>query len=328
MSLRLFAATLLYLLGAGPTTLERAVIPAGTAIPIRFLHPLRSGKDSVGARVLVQTMAAGARDSCVIAPAYGLIGGRLVISSGGRLFAGRGQLEIQFDSLQTQAGDWVSMDAVLDSLEWAPPKSLSDSGRLLGSRSSITGRAVPAGVAAATGIGLIPVAALGGFSMIRRGPRAEILAGETGSLRLTDSLALVEPTCRPIAGYQELVEPPKLPQFPTEASDETGTKPGDLINLILLGPQAGVDSAFARADWVAAESRSALNLTEGVGAAILKKSDRSAPVSTEYFEGRPEIWPSSARAPMPGCGTTSGCGNWTLLPPSGWAPRTKTSGSR
>jgi hypothetical protein len=72
------------------------------------------------------------------------------------------------------------------------------------------------------------------------------------------------------------------------ASDKSGRKSGDAINLIFLGPGRQIDSAFRRAGWVAARPASLWALTREVTAAIASRPAVGAPVSTLYFEGRKE----------------------------------------
>ena len=72
------------------------------------------------------------------------------------------------------------------------------------------------------------------------------------------------------------------------ASDKSGRKSGDAINLIFLGPGGQIDSAFRRAGWVAARPASLWALTREVTAAITSRPAVGAPVSTLYFEGRKE----------------------------------------
>ena len=57
-----------------------SVVPPGTHLPIRFLYPLASGRDTVGTRVLVQTMGALVQDSCVVGPAFTQVQGRVTLS--------------------------------------------------------------------------------------------------------------------------------------------------------------------------------------------------------------------------------------------------------
>src|SRR5712692_10624357 len=165
------------------------VIPAGTRIPIRFVQRVTSGRDTVGTEVLVQTMGALVQDSCVLVPPYVRAKGRIVVSRGGGRFGRHGRLGLRFDSLEVRAGQWLSITGVLDSLEYAKPGALSDSGLVSSGRTSVGGvgrRLVPAGVAAAVDLDAIPVTVLGGFSLIRRGPPMRIMSGEIGGIRLTE----------------------------------------------------------------------------------------------------------------------------------------------
>src|SRR5437868_2539491 len=53
-----------------PLLLTDVVVPARTHIPTRFVQRVTSGRDTVGTPVLVQTIGAVVRDSCVIVPPY------------------------------------------------------------------------------------------------------------------------------------------------------------------------------------------------------------------------------------------------------------------
>src|SRR5205823_2420647 len=85
------------------------VIAAGTHIPIRFLEPITSGRDTIGTPVLVQTMGALVRDSCVVVPPYLRAKGRVVVSKGGGRFGRHGKLGLAFDSLEVRPGRWLAM---------------------------------------------------------------------------------------------------------------------------------------------------------------------------------------------------------------------------
>src|SRR2546430_16021915 len=131
------------------------VIPAGTRIPIRFVQRITSGRDTVGTGVLVQTMGALVQDSCVLVPPYVRAKGRIVVSRGGGRFGRHGRLGLRFDSLEVRSGHWVAISGVLDTLEYAKPGALTDSGLVSSGKTSVGGggrKLLPAGVAAA-GVG-------------------------------------------------------------------------------------------------------------------------------------------------------------------------------
>ncbi|HKW41357.1 MAG TPA: LssY C-terminal domain-containing protein [Gemmatimonadales bacterium] len=268
------------------------VIPAGTRIPIRFVQRITSGRDTVGTAVLVQTMGALVQDSCVVVPPYVRAKGRIVVSKKGGRFGRHGRLRLQFDSLEVRRGLWVAISGVLDTLEYAKPGTVSDSGLVSSGKTSVGGvggRLVPAGVAAAVDLNAIPVALLGGFSLIRRGPPVRIFAGEVGGIRLTEPLVLPgEDRCEPVTAHRELTELPALPTFVPRSENRTGTALGDPFNMLLLGTGEGIDSAFRAAGWLPAQKRSVATVTREITAAIASRPAITAPVSTQYFEGRPQ----------------------------------------
>jgi LssY C-terminus len=268
------------------------VIPAGTRIPIRFAQRLTSGRDTVGTEVLVQTMGALVQDSCIVVPPYVRAKGRIVVSKGGGRFGRHGRLGLVFESLEVRPGRWVAISGVLDTLEYAKPGTVSDSGLVSSGRTSVGGvgkKLVPAGVAAAVDLDAIPVAVLGGFSLIRRGPPVRILAGELGGIRLTEPLTLPgEDRCEPVSSHRELTELPVLPRFVPRSENRTGTAFGDPFNVLLLGSANEIDTAFRATGWLPAQKRSVATVTREITAAIASRPAITAPVSTQYFEGRPQ----------------------------------------
>jgi hypothetical protein len=280
------AAMLLALLSAD------VVVPAGTRIPIRFVERITSGRDTVGTVVLVQTMGALVQDSCIVVPPYVRAKGRIVVSKRGGRFGRHGRLGLRFDSLEVRAGRWVAISGVLDTLEYAKPGTVSDSGLVSSGKTSLGGvgrRLVPAGVAAAVDLDAIPVAVLGGFSLIRRGPPVRIYAGELGGIRLTEPLVLPgEDRCEPLTAHRELTELPALPTFVPRSENRTGTAFGDPFNVLLLGRSTEIDSAFRAVGWLPAQRRSVATVTREITAAIASRPAITAPVSTQYFEGRPQ----------------------------------------
>ncbi len=284
--MRAIALALLALLPAD------GVIPGGTHIPIRFLQRITSGKDTVGTAVLVQTMAAVARDSCTLIPPYMRARGRIVVSRRGGRFGRHGHLGLRFDSLEVRPGRWVAIAAVLDTLEYAAPGELTDSGLVSSGKGSVVGigkKLVPAGVAAAVDIAVVPVALLGGYSLAHRGPPVRVLAGEIGGIRLTEPLVLPdEHQCEPLAARRDPAQVPALPSFVSRSENRAGTVLGDPLNLLLLGTATEIDSAFRAAGWVRAQKPSVLAVTKEATAAVASRPAVSAPVSTQYFQGRPQ----------------------------------------
>jgi len=273
------------LLLSSPVAAQSISFPTGVVVPIRVLHAVTGGRDTVGSPVVAQTLAAMVQDSCVIVPPFAVIRGHVVRSIGGRRLGRSGQLGITFDSLEFGPGVQVPIEAVLDTLEYTRSGQIRDSG-VVHARTSRLPIAIGA---AATVVDVVPAVLFGGYLLVRRGARASILAGEVGAVRLVAPVTIPDPaTCSPVAAHSGLRDVPVLPRFVPYASDKSGRKSGDAINLIFLGPGRQIDSAFRRAAWVAARPPSLWALTREVGAAIASRPAVGAPVSTLYFAGRKE----------------------------------------
>src|SRR2546425_11359316 len=208
-------ALLLFAAGSLAAGRDPVLLPAGTTVPIRFLQKIRSGRDGVGTRVLVQTLGALVDDGCVVVSPYTRVVGRVTRSRAGHLFGGRGVLALRFDSLEVRPGEWLAIDAVLDALEYTRKTDLTDSGIVYGSRASVASRAVPLGIAGAAGLDAGPLAVLGGYWLARRGPSARIVAGEIGRLRLAASLLVPQDSgCAPAGPRHTLAALPPVPALP------------------------------------------------------------------------------------------------------------------
>lgn len=268
---------------------DAVVFPIGTTLPIRFLQTVTSGRDSVATRVRVQTMGSLVSDGCVIAPPYTQAAGALTLSRRGRVFGGRGALSLRFDSLQVRTGEWQAIDAVLDTLEYTPDKDLSEAGVAYGRRGSIPKRVVPIGIAGAADLAVVPVALLGGYWLARRGPAAKIVAGEVGRLRLTAPLRIAaDSMCVPVDAGRPLVAVPALPAFMPRSETKAGKLLGDPMNLIFLGTLEDLDTAFLRAGWVGPRRGSFGTVSREIMAGLANHQSIGAPLSTQYFRGRPQ----------------------------------------
>ncbi len=282
---RLVACLLLAASPVGPGR-NTVVIPPGTTLPIRFLLSVRSGRDAVGTRVLAQTLGPLTHHACTVSAAYTHVVGRVTRSRAGHLFGGRGVLALRFDSLEVGPGDWVAIDAVLDTLEYTPKADLSDSGVVRGSRASAASRAVPLGIAGAAGLDLGPFALLGGYWLARRGPGAQIVAGEIGALRLTAPLVRGASACVAESSSHAQQPVPPIPEFVPRSATKSGRASGDPLNLIFLGTEADLDAAFVQAGWVGAKPASVGTVTREIVAGLTNHQAIGAPLSTQYFQGR------------------------------------------
>ena len=271
----------------------RRVLPAGTAIPVRFPQSIVGGREKVGAAVLVQLTSPLAAGGCTVVRAFAPIAATVVVSRPARSFGRRGRLELRFDSLSPSRGAWVPVAAVLDSLEWAKRGMLSPLGELMEKPRSIRGVVGTAGAVgiagAATGVGVVPVFILTGLNLVLRGGQAHILAGQRGRLRLTAPLDVPAPErCEPAVDPWISAAAPVVPALPPSATDRRGVTPADPVNLLFRGTPAAIDTAFARAGWSAAQRSTFGALARETEAIVLAKSDTAAPMSHEYYLGRVE----------------------------------------
>ncbi|HTT68020.1 MAG TPA: LssY C-terminal domain-containing protein [Gemmatimonadales bacterium] len=288
MTPALLAAILL--LAQGPR--QASVLPAGTAIPIRFPESIEGGREKVGTVVLLQTTGPLAALGCAVVPAFARVAATVLVSRPARSFGRRGRLELRFDSLAAGRA-WVPLAAVLDSLEWAARGTLTRQGELVERPRSLRGVVGTAGAVglagAATGVGVVPVFVLTGVNLALRGGQAHILAGQRGWLRLSAPLEVPAPArCEPAVSPWVSAAVPAVPALPPQATDKRGTTTADPINLLFRGTRAELDTAFERAGWTAAKRSTFGALAVETEAIVLQRSDTAAPMSHEYYLGRVE----------------------------------------
>ena len=264
-----------------------AVFPAGTHLPIRFLYPLAGGLDTVGTRVLAQTMGALMEDSCVVVPPFTQVEGRVTLSRGGGRFGAPGKIRIAFDSLELRRSTWVAMGALLDTLEYVRRRDIDASGTVHGGHTSLLRRLLPAGLLGIADVDVIPAVMLGGYLVATRGPQAKILSGEAGGLRLVAPLLLPVAACVRPADHRDLTTPPSLPRFTPRSHTKDGVL-WDPINVIFMGSDTDLDTALVHAGWRPAHRHTTVAVVREALAALADWSAGTAPMGTEYFEGRPQ----------------------------------------
>lgn len=283
----------LLILAARPLLAQHdVVVPAGTTLPIRFLQGLASGRDSVGTPVLAQSLAALAVDSCVVVPPYVNLVGEVTESREPGRRGRPGTLAMRFTRIMRGPLHHLVIDAVLDSLEYAVPRDVNDSGLVVAGRGARAGRMILVPLAATAAVAasdvlVLPVAIVSGFELLKRGPPVRIIAGEVGRVRLQAPVT-VPGDCTPAAAHRSLTQIPVIPRFVPQTANRSGSRSGDPINVVLLGSGPELDMAFTAAGWQIAGRGSAEALAREVAAIITGGSTYEAPVSTEYFAGRPQ----------------------------------------
>ncbi len=274
--------------GPGPAV----VFPADTRIAVRFPSFLEGGRDPVGSVVVIQTTEPLDDGACIVVPPYAPLAGTVTVSRPGELFGRGGLLQLRFDSVAVAPGRWVRLQAVLDSLEWISRGALRRGGALeAGGRSvrGVIGTTGIVGVAGAlTPVGFVPALAVAGVDLMLRGARARILAGQRGMLRLTAPFVVPGGGRCVRALARKPAELPPIPAIPPRTTDRKAKAGRDPINLILVGTEAAVDSAFRRADWSAARRSTLGSLARETEAIVLSSRDSTAPMSHLYYLGRME----------------------------------------
>ena len=267
-----------------PSARHEAVFPVGTGLAIRFVHSLKSGRDSIGTVFVAQTLEPLASEQCVLVEPYQRVAGRVVVSRRGRMFGGSGALGLRFDSLEVGRDRWIAMEGVLDTLEYTPNRYVKDSGVVYGGRASLTRRAVPAGILTVADVAALPTFLVGGYWLARRGPAAKIVSGEVARIRLTEPLRLGVAHCGRGSGSTEPVA--GLPEFTPWSEPRNGRGAGDQMNVVLLGNGRDIDNAFRRAGWVGPAHGSLGSVTHEIVAGITNHPAVGAPISSQYFQGR------------------------------------------
>ena len=293
----LLAATFLARGAEGQQPRLADTLPAGALVPVRFVHGIVSGRDGVGTRVILQSMASLNRDSCVMLSPFRPVYARLVESRGGGFFGEGGELALQTDSVRRRSGVMLPVSAVLDTLEWRANISIDDGVAKDKRRKTTHSAELPAATAgglviATGGLAVVPIAIAGGVSLVWKGKAVTIKGGELAALRLAAPFIVPSvSTCRSLdsAGVQALQRIlSSLPPFAARTTDKSGQVPGDQINFVLLGSQGQIDSAFAAADWLPRVANTLKNEVTGATDVVLDKSSSKVAFSNAYYAGRVE----------------------------------------
>jgi hypothetical protein len=259
-------------------------IPVGTTLRIRFLEPILSGRTPPAGVIQVQSLEPLRASGCIVVPAFTPLMGTIDTSRAGRTALQRGSLQMLFDSIRVRAGRWLSLSAVLDSLEWSPRRVKN--GTVFSGRKEVALLAAEQVILLAAGAAMAPASALVAAQAIRSRSRVSILAGEEAVIRLVSPLQL--PADLPCDSMPAPIGFMAAPQLAGRSSDPSGMILGDPVNVLFLGRQEALERAFGAADWVVAYRSTRAHLIRGVTDAIVAREDLRAPVSPQYYGERPE----------------------------------------
>lgn len=126
---------------------------------------------------------------------------------------------------------------------------------------------------------------------LREGVRADIAYPAGTELRLTTTAETSLPTTCSALAPPPVDVPLDLAQLlqsaPFRATAGSPPRPGDPINVALVGTADRVSAAFERAGWTTADALSKRSDTKAVLAILEQEQYRQAPVSMAYLDGRP-----------------------------------------
>jgi hypothetical protein len=273
--------------------LQGATLPVGTPIDVRLTTEASSGKPSgatVSAVVIapvllngVPTLNAGAQLTGKTADA---VAAKTATDAGGEKPA---TLRIQFTKIADASGHSQELSCTLASVDNAREK-VDDSGLITGIIASQTYEGLlNAGLGKLSGqFGALLNSAKGAFlkdvdPSIDYKPGVELTIKLTKELNWTtgapaSSVAAIAPA--DALGALVTAEP-----FRTVAQNPP--KPSDLTNLMFIGTQEQVQSAFKEAGWFTAAELSATSRAETARAIIENRGYSEAPVSVLYLDAKP-----------------------------------------
>lgn len=279
-------------------TLRAEVLPAGSQIEVRLLHP-------VGTRI---SHAGNPIDAVVIAPVMTKSGAVLIapgatlsgrVASVGRLGLGlkraRATLELQLDTLHISDRPNLPIHTRLEVVETAKEK-VSDEGVVGGIRpaanlsSTLSYYVVPI-LCLDPDFGL-PVLAI--KFLIARSPDSEIFfpTGTEFGVRVLDPVAVSAPggkstatPIQPLSSSDLATARGFLAQLPTQQTDQGPKHPSDLLNILFFGTRDQLNRAFHAAGWAGAQERSLLTIYRMYHCMVQRTPYSAAPMGRLKLNG-------------------------------------------
>jgi hypothetical protein len=267
-------------------------LDAGTRIPVRLLDPVSSRPAMLGHEVRALVIAPVPSDTTPLLTPGMMLRGAITQAGQERHHKRRRFVAVEFIALETSPGHETPISARVSSVDNAAER-VDSTGRILGLPD-------PSLVRSKTDWALLvlgtvqPEAAATLFAadrgeMHERHRTIDFRPGVEMQLRLTDSVALPDPP--------DWNDPPELASaarldsllqsLPPRTYAFGGSRPADLINVVLIGSDTVVRAAFRAAGWELAER---LDMKTGfatfVGMARVRGYEHQ-PVSRLVLDGRP-----------------------------------------
>ena len=265
----------------------QTVIPAGTELYVRLKTPVSSNESKADQVVEAVTITPVLNQGKIVIPSGVAIKGRIAETKPAVKADERAALSLAF----TEIGAVRAKTAVID-VDNAR-ESVDTAGKIIGILASET-------LAARANQGISKVeqrnAGLAGILQVAKGavltgtPTGEIKyePGVELKLKLVEPLtwqdAASEPALKPISNEQELGDLVNAQAFQTIA--ENPPKPSDVTNLMFIGTEEQVKTAFEAAGWATARQKNTESILETVRAIAEVRGFKEAPMSVLLLDGR------------------------------------------
>lgn len=267
-------------------------LDAGTRLPVRLLDPVSSRPAMLGRGVRALVIAPVPGDTSPLVTPGMVLRGTITEAGQERHRKRRRFVAVEFTALETSSGHATPISALVSSVDNAAER-VDTTGRILGLPD-------PSLVRSKTDWALLvlgtvqPEAAATLFAadrgeMHERHRTIDFRPGVEMQVRLTDSVPLPDPP--------EWKEPPELASaermdsllsnLPSRTYAFGGKKPADLVNLVLIGSDTLVRTAFRAAGWELAER---LDVRTGFATFVdvaRVRGYKHQPVSQLLLDGRP-----------------------------------------
>ena len=280
-------------LGVGALALASAAaahaveLPAGTALSVRLTIGVSSRSSRPGDPVAAVLIAPLEIDGRGVRPAGWTLLGSVTEA---REIAGRASLRLEFSELVDEGGGRSPIATRVVAVDNSRASVASD-GRILGLRCK---RRLPSPAAALLMLLAhdhpLTLAAFAAGRLVLRAAQHTALDYPPGvelGLELAAPLSIepAPPPAAPAAADPALVALARAVPFRTQAP--RGRRDADLTNLLLVGSQAQVETAFVEAGWARARPMGLRARLRGLLALVLKRGVQDAAVSRLELRGRP-----------------------------------------